>query len=105
MILAFDEDAITVDGIIGRLWMCKRKDGHILGIVVAVCIPNVGMIEHLYVFRQAVSLDEKDQAQILGRVEGTVYDIACTLCDAKRTWYEGKGALKRAIASYGKRKL
>lgn len=90
----------TVNGLTGRLWMCKRRDGHALGLVVTVNAPD-GLMEHLYLFRNSVFAEFADgEAQILGHVEGTMYDIECTLCDAKRTWYEGKGALKRAVASY-----
>lgn len=93
-------DGITVNGLTGRLWMCKRRDGHVLGLVVTVSAPD-GLMDHLYLFRNSVKAECADgEAQILGHVEGTMYDIECTLCDAKRTWYEGKGALKRAVASY-----
>lgn len=93
-------DGITVNGLTGRLWMCKRRDGHALGLVVTVSAPD-GLVEHLYLFRNSVKAELADgEAQILGHVEGTMHDIECTLCDAKRTWYEGRGALKRAVASY-----
>lgn len=90
----------AVKGLTGRLWMCKRKDGHVLGLVVTVSVPD-GLIEQLYLFRNAVMAESVGRdASVLGHAEGTMHDIECTLCSAKRTWWEGKGALKRAVASY-----
>lgn len=90
----------TVQNLTGRLWMCKRKDGHVLGLVVAVGVAE-GLVEQLYLFQAAVlDVAQLDQAKIKGRVEGTMYDIECEHCRALRTWHEGKGAMKRAVASY-----
>jgi len=93
-------DGIKVDGLTGRLWMCKRKDGHALGVIVTISVPD-GLVEHLYLFRNSVLAEfANSEAKIIGHVEGTMHDIECTMCKAKRTWWEGKGALKRAVASY-----
>ena len=89
-----------VNGLTGRLWMCRRKDGHALGLIVTTAMPD-GLVEHLYLFRNSVSAEfANGEAKIMGHVEGTMHDIECTMCTSKRTWWEGKGALKRAVASY-----
>lgn len=92
-------DGITVNGLTGRLWLCKRKDGHALGLIVTVNTID-GWVEHLYLFRNAVMVASVNDANILGHLEGTMHDIECEICREKRTWYEGKGAMKRAVASY-----
>lgn len=94
-------NGIRVNGLTGRLWMCKRKDGHALGLIVMTSMLD-GLVEQLYLFRnsvETVSMTETD-AKIMCRVDGTVHDIECEICGTRRTWYEGKGALKRAVASY-----
>ena len=92
-------DGITVNGLTGRLWMCKRKDGHAMGLIVTVSMVG-GLAEQLYLFRNAVETPLMTGAKIMCRVDGTVHDIECEICGTRRTWYEGKGALKRAVVSY-----
>jgi hypothetical protein len=85
-------DGILADGRIGKLWMCKRQDGHALGIILS----ERGM-ERLLLFRVSPNLDIQDEkivlipsSVVLGIVEGTMHDIECNLCGAKRTWWMDK---------------
>ncbi|MBI5964913.1 MAG: hypothetical protein HY863_15650 [Chloroflexi bacterium] len=85
-------DGQITDGRTGRLWMCKKHEGHPLGIIL-----NENGRERLLLFRMAINV-ERDNVKIIvlppmvvmGLVEGTMYDIECNLCGAKRTWWIDK---------------
>lgn len=99
-------DGILLDGRKGKLWMCKKHDGHALGIVIRAKVEN-RFTHQLYLFRGAVmvgaALDMKAigilPATILGAVEGTMRDIECDCCHSKRTWWTGAAALERFLES------
>ena len=86
-------DGILTDGRAGRLWMCKRHEGHALGIIL-----NENGQERLLLFRMAINVAKINNERILtlppmvvmGLVEGTMHDIECNLCGARRTWWIDK---------------
>jgi hypothetical protein len=90
-------DGILTDGRAGKLWMCKRHEGHALGIILSQ-LKDGCVVERLLLFREAVNFgeDHKRKTVVLpptktkGFVEGTMHDIECDLCDAKRTWWTDK---------------
>jgi hypothetical protein len=105
-------DGILTDGRHGKLWMCKRKDGHVLGIILEDK-KDGHMVERLLLFRAAKSLDfvEPDtgtvafnsQTKTIALIEGTTHDIECDLCDSKRTWWMDKKITLGLLAPlYGK---
>lgn len=88
-------DGVLQDGRAGKLWMCKKEDGHVLGLHVRVS--NNGLkLDKLLLFRNAVLPECLDEAQVMGTVE-SMEDIECSLCDAERTWHIGSAALERFI--------
>jgi hypothetical protein len=90
-------DAILLDGRHGRLWLCKKHEGHALGIILRETIDG-HPVERLLVFRSSLYLEKYEPKKIailppikiIGLVEGTIHDIECDLCDAKRTWWMDK---------------
>jgi hypothetical protein len=93
-------DGITIAGQTGRLWLCKKEGGHALGLRVKVQVEGL-LVEQLMLFRNAVMPQfAMSEAQSFGFLEGTMYDIPCSLCNATRTWWMGNGAKKRALKTY-----
>ena len=90
-------DGILTDGRAGKLWMCKRNDGHALGIILSG-LERGDAVERLLLFREtfAPGGDFKGKTLVLpliktmGLAEGTVHDIECEICGAKRTWWIDK---------------
>lgn len=98
-------DGILSDGRTGKLWLCKKKDGHALGIVLRVRSHGV-LLDRLLLFREAVDFDEPSESKLvhlpadvktMGFAEGTYHDIPCSVCEAERTWYMGEASLERFI--------
>lgn len=98
-------DGILPDGRTGKLWMCKKQDGHVLGLQVRVN-ENGLFLDVLLEFRVAVnageSFDKKTivlpDMPISGTVEGTKRDIECTICGSKRTWWMDKKLVANLIS-------
>ena len=90
-------DGILADGRIGKLWMCKRQDGHVLGIILFEKMDGRA-VERLLLFRSSMMLGENNSkktvvlppVKTMGLAEGTMHDIECDVCDAKRTWWMDK---------------
>ena len=90
----------------GKMWKCAN--GHVLGIVQRVQVSSNGTKYHvsrLMLFRQAVDPKEIttisfEEMDVIGRVEGTVLDIQCSVlgCDAIRTWCMGEASLERILS-------
>lgn len=105
-------DGILTDGRTGKLWMCKKTDGHALGIVMRVKIGE-RFAHQLFLFRGAIRVGETinmktveiPPVSILGAAEGTIRDIECDCCHSKRTWWMGEAALERFFESRNKRTL
>lgn len=94
-------DGILKDGRVGELWMCKRENGHVLGLHVRVSNGNAGVkIDKLLLFRNAVRSECLDDAKVLGTVEA-MEDIECDICDSKRTWGIGDASLERFLKRRG----
>lgn len=99
-------DGILPDGRTGKLWMCKKHEGHVLGLQVRV---NEGgsFLDLLLEFRVAINVGDCSDKKIVelpemlisGTVEGTKRDIECTICGSKRTWWMGEAALERFLNS------
>ena len=89
-------DGILNDGQRGRLWMCKKNNGHALGIIII----DKHSIERLLLFREARSLDFvrtgittvvfSTATKTKCIADGTIHDIECEICGAKRTWWMDK---------------
>ena len=93
-------DGITIAGQTGRLWLCKKEDGHALGLRVKVYVEGL-LVEQLMLFRNAVMPQfAPSEAKSMGFAEGTHYDIPCDICGSTRTWWMGNGAKKRALKTY-----
>lgn len=100
-------DGILPDGREGRLWMCKKHDGHVLGLQVREKQENGAWLDLLLEFRLAINVGDCVDKRIValpdmrisGTVEGTKRDIECTICGSKRTWYMGYAALERFLES------
>jgi len=90
-------DGILTDGRVGRLWLCKKHEGHALGVILVVQV-NRHLVERLLLFRESINFGENNGKKTVvlpsiktkGFVEGTMHDIECDLCDAKRTWWMDK---------------
>lgn len=107
-------DGKIVNGLQGKLWLCKKDEGHVLGIIVRTSIED-RCFDRLLLFREArekiVAIRDDEppmvyfQADIstMGYAEGTHHDIPCSLCNAKRTWWIGQGAAEQFVASRKKR--
>lgn len=96
-------DGILPDGRTGRLWMCKKHDGHALGLHIRVK-ENDLHLDLLLEFRNAVNVESTEQkifelidVQTSGTLEGTKRDIECTICGSKRTWWMGEAAFERFV--------
>jgi len=82
-------DGVLNDGRTGKLWMCKKHDGHALGIVVK----DEHFVDRLLLFREAVTIDDQRKVisfplvRIIGSPEGTMRDIECDICGSRRTWW------------------
>lgn len=93
------DGSVVVNGQTGRLWLCKRDEGHALGLRVKMHVDGMA-VERLMLFRNAVTPDCAAEARQFGFAEGTMYDIECSICDSRRTWWAGRNAVKRAQKSY-----
>lgn len=66
-------------------WVCAK--GHVMGVVVRVKVGNVWE-KRLLKFRFAfLGLQDATPALIDCVIEGTVYNIRCSVCDSERTWH------------------
>lgn len=98
-------DGILTDGRTGKLWMCKKHDGHVLGLHIRDGDGD-HYIDLLLEFRVAINVgkDEENKTvalpnvQISGMLEGTKRDIECTICGAKRTWWMDKKLVASLIS-------
>lgn len=94
-------DGVLMDGRIGKLWMCKKTDGHALGIVIRAKIGE-RFAHQLFLFRGAIRVDGRQKvvvllSSILGALEGTARDIECDCCHAKRTWWTGAAGMNALL--------
>lgn len=89
----------------GRLWLCKN--GHALGIMVRV--QDKGhFVTRLLLFREAFDLTKVDKTKevvafpeerkTMGFVEGTMYDIECSCCNEKKTWWMNRDQVIQLLA-------
>jgi hypothetical protein len=99
-------NGMLMDGRIGKLWLCK-KNGHALGIVVM----DKTFVDRLLLFRAAVVVDEPYitgtvalvSVKVIGEPEGTMRDIECDICGARRTWWiDAKRVAILLFPLYGK---
>jgi hypothetical protein len=76
-----------------KVWKCSQ--GHVLGLVRR----NGSGVTQLMVYRQAVDMESEEPAapEVMAVVEGTVFDIRCSVCEAVRTWVPGERALERLL--------
>lgn len=103
-------DGILPDGRAGKLWMCRKQEGHVLGLQVRVK-ENGLFLDLLLEFRVAINVEDCSGKKIItlpdmhisGTVEGTKRDIECTICGSKRTWWMGEAALERFLDSRKRR--
>jgi hypothetical protein len=86
-------DGVLADGRHGRLWFCRKKDGHALGLMVG---------DRLLLFRHAVAVVDLSQAQVLTKLVGTAHEIECEICGSVRSWWNDKPALNVLKALYEK---
>jgi hypothetical protein len=87
---------------INQKWLCRGKTGHVLGVSVRVRVETekrTYYVDRLLKFRQAVdpAADQPAEIEVDCEVEGTAYDIRCTVCGATRTWWMGEAALERFV--------
>lgn len=80
-----------------RIWTCEN--GHVMGLAGR----NGSGQTQLMVYRLALdmSVEEPDPPEVMAVVEGYVFDIRCSVCDAVRTWVPGEAALRRLLESRG----
>jgi len=88
-------DGILSDGRKGKMWLCRKNTGHVLGLVVS-CKRNGATLDSMVIFRHAVEVADVAAAVVLGSVD-SMNDIECDICNAKRTWHIGEAALDRFI--------
>jgi hypothetical protein len=85
-----------MDGSKGKLWFCRRKDGHALGLRVTISTAG-GIEERLLLFDQAVTVEagkaDLSAVRVKGKLSGTMHDIECEICGSTRTWWSYKPAL------------
>lgn len=95
----------------GRLWLCKKTEGHILGLIV-VTQHEGHCIDRLLLLREATDFSKPDEGKpvylpadikVMGFPEGTMHEIECSICQEKRTWWIGQGAAERFIEARKKR--
>lgn len=77
-------------------WACVN--GHIMGQVKR----NRSGVRQLLLYRHAVDLDAEkpENVDLIGHLEGTMFDIRCDLCGAVRTWQIGKEAVEKPRETY-----
>lgn len=77
-------------------WMCSN--GHILGQVKR----NGNGVRQLLLYRHAVDLSAEQpmDVDLIGFLEGSMFDIRCDLCGAVRPWEIGKEAVRRLVEMY-----
>lgn len=87
-------------------WLCQGKTGHVLGISVRVRVEaeirgrkRVYYVDRLMKLRNAIDVQAEEPAEVEVdcEIEGTTYDIRCTVCGARRTWWMGEAALARFL--------
>lgn len=72
-------------------WACAN--GHIMGQVKR----NGSGVRQLLLYRHAVdpNAETPENVDLIGRLEGTVFDIRCDLCGAVRSWQMGREAVEK----------
>lgn len=90
-------DGVLKDGRTGKLWLCKKENGHVLGVQIRVRSENNVFIDQLVLFRHAVLPGCEKKAEIMTTVDGNSHEIKCSICNTKRTWWMGAAALDRFI--------
>ena len=97
-------DGMLTDGRIGRLWTCSKGSSHVLGVILHLELEGQ-FTDQLLLFRATVNINTGDvngkpvalpDVKTRGFLEGTMHDIECDLCNAKRTWWMGRNGFKRA---------
>jgi hypothetical protein len=98
---------------IGGKWLCQQgKAGHVLGIKVRVRVEaeirgrkKVYYVDRLIKLRNAIDpqAEQPAEVEVDCEIEGTTYDIRCTVCGARRTWWMGEAALDRFLEGRKKR--
>ena len=97
-------DGILSDGRKGKLFFCRRHDGHVLGLHVNVSIAG-GFIDRLLLFREAVTVENLSQARVKTKLDGTSHEIEGGICGTKRTWRNKTTAVNLLGTLYGKEKV
>lgn len=91
---------VMVNGQTGRLWLCKRHDGHALGLRVKVQREGLS-VEQLMLFREAVMPEcVQTEARHLCFAEGTAHTIECSICRARRTWWMSENGKNLLVKTY-----
>lgn len=90
---------VTVNGYTGRLWLCKREGGHALGLRVKMHREGL-FVERLLLFQEAVFVEATEAAKGRGMVEGTMFDIECSICGVKRTWWMSANGKRLLLKTY-----
>jgi len=89
-----------IDVLSARPWMCQKKHGHALGLLVEIAMDGC-ISENLLMFRNAVVTEFiNSEARIMSRAEGTTHNIECSMCEAERTFWIGKNGVKRLVKAY-----
>lgn len=88
----------------GKNWYCKKRDGHVLGVIQRQRVTREGVkrhIERLVLFRNAIDPGAASPADVdvIGVVEGFLPTVRCNVpgCGAERTWYPGEDAPWRLV--------
>jgi hypothetical protein len=98
-------DGILSDGRKGKLWFCKRHDGHVLGLRVTISTAG-GLEERLLLFNSAVAVKaDLSAVRIKAKLSGTTHDIECEICGSTRTWWNEKTGLNLLGSLHGKEKV
>jgi hypothetical protein len=101
-------DGVLSDGQKGKLWFCKRHDGHALGLRVRVSTSD-GFRERLLLFREAVPVEmgrlDLSAVKVKAKLDNMTPDVECEICGAMRTWWADKTALNILGTLYGKEKV
>jgi hypothetical protein len=101
-------DGILLDGRKGKLWFCKRHDGHALGLRVNISTAG-GLEDRLLLFRNAVPVEagkvDLSSVRVKAKLDGTTHDIECEICGSTRTWWNETTALNLLGSLHGKEKV
>lgn len=98
-------DGMLTDGRTGRLWTCSKGSSHVLGVILHLELEG-RFIDQLLLFRTTVNVNTGGvngkpvplpDVRTKGFLEGTMHDIECDLCNAKRTWWIKRYSVRKQV--------